>query len=87
MLSLAEGKHFCTGVEVADHKPDKVDDMIATFNRVFELIDQMEVPMIAVVQGYCLGGGMTLHGALPMAAGIEGNRRRWFGANRCGVHQ
>ena len=56
----AEGKHFCTGVEVADHKPDKVDDMIATFNRVFELIDQMEVPMIAVVQGYCLGGGMEL---------------------------
>ena len=33
----AEGKHFCTGVEVADHKPDQVDDMIATFNRIFEL--------------------------------------------------
>jgi cyclohexa-1,5-dienecarbonyl-CoA hydratase len=56
----AEGKHFCTGVEVADHKPDKVHDMIATFNRIFELTEQLEVPIIAVVQGYCLGGGMEL---------------------------
>ena len=38
----AEGKHFCTGVEVADHKPDKVDDMVATFNRIFELLGQIE---------------------------------------------
>jgi len=56
----AEGKHFCTGVEVADHKPDQVDDMIATFNRIFELSNQLEVPIIAVVQGFCLGGGMEL---------------------------
>jgi cyclohexa-1,5-dienecarbonyl-CoA hydratase len=56
----AEGKHFCTGVEVADHKPATVDDMIAAFNRIFELTEQLEVPIIAVVQGYCLGGGMEL---------------------------
>jgi len=56
----AAGKHFCTGVEVADHKPDNVTDMIATFNRIFELTEQFEVPIIAIVQGFCLGGGMEL---------------------------
>jgi cyclohexa-1,5-dienecarbonyl-CoA hydratase len=56
----AEGKHFCTGVEVGDHKPDKVDDMIPNFNRIFELLEQIEVPVIAMVQGFCLGGGMEL---------------------------
>jgi len=56
----AEGRHFCTGVEVADHKPEKVAAMIATFNRIFELAEQLEVPIVAVVQGYCLGGGMEL---------------------------
>ena len=60
VVICAEGKHFCTGVEVADHKPEKVDAMIATFNRIFELTEQLEVPIIAVVQGYCLGGGMEL---------------------------
>jgi cyclohexa-1,5-dienecarbonyl-CoA hydratase len=60
IVLYAEGKHFCTGVEVADHKPDKVGDMIATFNRIFELSEQIEVPIIASVQGYCLGGGMEL---------------------------
>jgi cyclohexa-1,5-dienecarbonyl-CoA hydratase len=47
-------------VEVADHKPDMVDEMIAVFNRIFELIQQFEVPLIAAVQGACLGGGMEL---------------------------
>jgi cyclohexa-1,5-dienecarbonyl-CoA hydratase len=56
----AAGKHFCTGVEVGDHKPDKVGDMIATFNRIFELLEQIDVPVIAMVQGFCLGGGMEL---------------------------
>jgi cyclohexa-1,5-dienecarbonyl-CoA hydratase len=56
----AEGKHFCTGVEVADHKPDEVDGMMASFNRIFELTEKIDVPIIASVQGYCLGGGMEL---------------------------
>jgi cyclohexa-1,5-dienecarbonyl-CoA hydratase len=60
VVVCAEGKHFCTGVEVADHKPEKVDAMIATFNRIFELTEQLEVPIIAAVQGFCLGGGMEL---------------------------
>ena len=69
----AEGKHFCTGVEVGDHKPDKVDDMIATFNRIFELLEQIDVPIIAVVQGFCLGGGMELAIACDViVAGIRG---------------
>jgi cyclohexa-1,5-dienecarbonyl-CoA hydratase len=53
-----EGPSWCAGVEVADHKPEKVDAMIATFNRMLELIEGQEVPTIAAVHGACLGGGM-----------------------------
>ncbi|MCK5420356.1 MAG: enoyl-CoA hydratase/isomerase family protein, partial [Desulfobacterales bacterium] len=38
-----EGASFCAGVEVADHKPEMVAKMIETFNRIFELIDRLEV--------------------------------------------
>lgn len=54
------GASFCAGVEVADHKPESAGQMIETFNRIFELIDQLDVPVIASVHGACLGGGMEL---------------------------
>jgi len=58
LVISGEGPSWCAGVEVADHKPGQVDDMIATFNRMLELIEGQEVPTIAAVQGACLGGGM-----------------------------
>ncbi len=53
-----EGPSWCAGVEVADHRPEQVDAMIAAFNRMLELIEGQEVPTIADVHGACLGGGM-----------------------------
>ena len=56
----AEGKSWCAGVEVGDHKPALVGDMVSVFGRIFELIEQLDVPIIAAVQGACLGGGIEL---------------------------
>jgi cyclohexa-1,5-dienecarbonyl-CoA hydratase len=47
-------------VEVGDHKPEMVDDMVRVFSRIFELFNQLDVPTIAAVHGACLGGGMEL---------------------------
>ncbi|MGD8521423.1 MAG: enoyl-CoA hydratase/isomerase family protein [Desulfobacterales bacterium] len=60
LVLFGEGPSWCAGVEVADHKPEMADDMIATFNRIFELVDKLEVPTIAAVHGACLGGGMEV---------------------------
>ena len=57
VVITGEGPSWCAGVEVADHKPAQVDAMIATFNRMLELIEGQEVPTIAQVHGACLGGG------------------------------
>ena len=54
------GASFCAGVEVSDHRPEMAPKMIETFNRIFELIDLLEVPVIAAVHGVCLGGGMEV---------------------------
>jgi cyclohexa-1,5-dienecarbonyl-CoA hydratase len=54
------GNSFCAGVEVSDHRPEMAPKMIETFNRIFELIDRLEVPVIAAVHGVCLGGGMEV---------------------------
>ena len=55
-----EGPSFCAGVEVSDHKPEMASKMIETFNQIFDLLDQLEVPTIASVHGACLGGGMEI---------------------------
>ena len=60
VVFFGEGRSWCAGVEVGDHKPDQVDAMISTFDRIFELIDRLEVPTIAAVHGACLGGGMEV---------------------------
>lgn len=60
LVITGEGRSFCAGVEVADHKPEQVDEMVAVFNRIFELINDIDIPVIAAVNGACLGGGMEL---------------------------
>ncbi|MBU1343273.1 MAG: enoyl-CoA hydratase/isomerase family protein [Proteobacteria bacterium] len=60
VVITGEGRSFCAGVEVADHKPDNVDAMVSTFNRIFELINVIDIPVIAAVNGACLGGGMEV---------------------------
>ena len=51
---------FSAGVEVADHTPDKVDQMIEVFHGIFRRLQQMPMPTVAAVNGVALGGGMEL---------------------------
>jgi cyclohexa-1,5-dienecarbonyl-CoA hydratase len=60
LVILGKGKSWCAGVEVGDHKPEKVGEMIQSFSRIFELMNNVNVPTIAAVHGTCLGGGMEL---------------------------
>jgi len=60
VVIFGEGRSWCAGVEVGDHKPELVDEMVSNFDRIFELVDALEIPIIAAVQGACLGGGMEV---------------------------
>ncbi|HEY3276719.1 MAG TPA: enoyl-CoA hydratase/isomerase family protein [Syntrophorhabdaceae bacterium] len=53
-------KAFCDGVDVADHTPDKVNEMIEVFHRMFRLMAELDVTTVAVVNGRSLGGGCEL---------------------------
>lgn len=60
MVMSAQGASWCAGVDVGDHKPELVDDMIETFNGIFQRMHALEIPTIAAVHGACLGGGMEV---------------------------
>ncbi|HUT78812.1 MAG TPA: enoyl-CoA hydratase/isomerase family protein, partial [Polyangia bacterium] len=54
------GKHFCFGASVAEHQKDQAPAMIAGFHAMFKKLLGCEAPLVALVRGQCLGGGMEL---------------------------
>ena len=74
VVFYGEGRSWCAGVEVADHKPEAAPEMIGVFARIFELLAQLDVPTVAAVHGACLGGGMELAIGCDMVVAGRGAR-------------
>ncbi|MPZ14227.1 MAG: enoyl-CoA hydratase/isomerase family protein [Chloroflexi bacterium] len=68
------GPVFSAGVDVGAHLPETVDAMIRDFHGVFEAIDELEAPTVALVQGQCLGGACELVGYLDVVLATESAR-------------
>ncbi|OFW32234.1 MAG: hypothetical protein A2074_05750 [Candidatus Aquicultor primus] len=54
LVLTAEGKHFSAGVDVADHTPERVGEMIPIFDRLCRLLSQL--PCVARAVGSPSGG-------------------------------
>ena len=65
VILRAEGKGFCAGVDIKEIQA-KGDAALIGANRgcfaAFAAVYECEVPVIAAVQGFCLGGGVGLAG-------------------------
>lgn len=53
-------KCFSAGVEVRDHLPENVKEMLRAFHGIFREMIKLSQPTIAVINGYALGGGCEL---------------------------
>jgi len=60
VISGAGDQAFSAGVDVADHLPDKVEQMIAKFHRVIRQIRRSDCISVAAIHGHTLGGGAEL---------------------------
>lgn len=52
-----EGKVFSAGVDVADHVPEKVEEMIRVFHAALTRLESLPAVSVAAVHGAALGGG------------------------------
>jgi cyclohexa-1,5-dienecarbonyl-CoA hydratase len=55
-----KGKAFSSGVDIAAHTPDKVEEMLTKFHSVIRALVATRKITIANVHGHCLGGGAEL---------------------------
>jgi cyclohexa-1,5-dienecarbonyl-CoA hydratase len=53
-------KAFSSGVDVAAHTPDKVEEMLTKFHAIFRIMLASRKVLVAGVRGHCLGGGAEL---------------------------
>ncbi|MEV6151556.1 enoyl-CoA hydratase/isomerase family protein [Nonomuraea sp. NPDC052129] len=81
VLSGAGGRAFVAGTDISQFATfTSGEDGIAYERKVQRVIDRLErvkVPTVAVVQGYCVGGGLVVAAACDLRLAVHGAR---FGA-------
>lgn len=60
LVIRAEGKLFSAGVDVGEHLGDQARPMLDTFNGLIAAILDFPLPVVGVVQGAALGGGLEV---------------------------
>ena len=74
LFDHAGEKAFSSGVDVADHTEDKVDEMINVFHRMFRHLAEIDIPTVAIVNGVALGGGCEVISFCDMVIASERSR-------------
>jgi cyclohexa-1,5-dienecarbonyl-CoA hydratase len=60
VLIDADGPHFSFGASVEEHLPEQCASMLRDLHALLLLMLDSPVPILAAVQGQCLGGGLEL---------------------------
>ena len=72
LVMKAEGKHFSVGADVGEHMPPEYEELIPEFIDTIAAIYNFPIPVIAAVQGRCLGGGFEVVQAADIIVAGEG---------------
>ena len=60
VLLDAEGPHFSFGASVEEHLPDRCAAMLASLHALIVAMLEFPAPILTVVRGQCLGGGLEV---------------------------
>lgn len=72
VVITGQGEHFSAGVDIPSHTPDKVGVMLQKFHAAIRRLLKTPKVTLAVVKGYCLGGGVELAMACDIVITTDG---------------
>lgn len=72
LLVTASGPHFSAGADVGEHLPPQFAELIPEFLETVLAIATFPTPVVAAVQGRCLGGGFEVALAADVIVAAEG---------------
>ena len=71
LLTGAGERCFSAGVDVLDHTPERVSEMLSAFHGAIRQLRDFPLPTVAALNGSALGGGCELVLACDMAVAVE----------------
>ena len=61
VILVGNGRSFCTGVDVKGLKEGSVGlEWFRNWHHMTRELERLEIPLVAAIQGHCLGGGLML---------------------------
>jgi cyclohexa-1,5-dienecarbonyl-CoA hydratase len=72
LLLDAAGRHFSAGASVEEHLAPEFEAMIPEFGETVQALHAFPLPVVAAVQGRCLGGAFELVQAADIVVAAEG---------------
>ncbi len=54
------GKHFSFGASVEEHRKEQAAGMLSVFHTLILKLSQLNIPLVSLISGHCLGGGLEL---------------------------
>ncbi len=60
LVITGRGEAFSAGLDAGEHLPERAEEMLAEFQRTFDLLASIEAPTVAAINGEALGGGFEI---------------------------
>lgn len=60
IIITGENGHFSYGADVSEHLPDRIARVLPAFHELVGELLACDIPIVARVSGYCLGGGFEI---------------------------
>jgi cyclohexa-1,5-dienecarbonyl-CoA hydratase len=74
VVLVGAGRYFSAGFELGDHLGDRAYPMLEGFRRVFEALNKVDKPTLAVVAGPALGAGSILAAACDIVLAAQSSK-------------